>query len=408
MPIEIRQRTEAELDEFRLAADNTFGEWPKLDPESTREWLSRHEMDRDFAAFENGRIVGTAGAYSVRMTVPGGGSVPAAAITDIAVLPTHNRRGIGTMLVRDQLERIRDRGETAATLWASESIIYGRWGYGMAMQSDAVSIDTRHSRFQKQVRAGGAVRMVNVDEAMRLFPEIWKRAMPRWPGFLTRKPEFFNRSLRHSNPEATSGESGQFLAVYEESGSSDGYVMYRFMPGSGDDEHKLKIGELVPTTDAAHAALWRYCFDIDLTWNVSCNVIPVDDPLWWMLADPRRLKRTRYDAIWLRIVDVPAALTAREYASAGRLVIEVVDEFCPWAGGRFELDADETGAACKATRQAPDVVMGASELATGYLGGGNFRAMGRAARVEERSDGAIKRADAMFAAERAPWCPFEF
>ena len=105
------------------------------DPESTREWLSRHEMDRDIAAFENGQMVGTSGAYSSRITVPGGDSIPVAAVTDVAVLPTHNRRGIGTMLMRDQLERIRDRGEIGAALWASESIIYGRWGYGMAVQT---------------------------------------------------------------------------------------------------------------------------------------------------------------------------------------------------------------------------------------------------------------------------------
>ena len=170
------------------------------------------------------------------------------------------------------------------------------------------------------------------------FPGVWERATSMWPGFMTRKPEFLYRTLRFPNPEPSPGESSLFLAVYEESGSIDGYVMYRFLRGT--DESSLKIIELIPTTDKAHAALWRYCFDVDLIWRVSYDLTPIDDPLWWMLADPRRLKRTRYDAIWLRIVDVPAALSARKYASAGKLVIEVVDEFCPWAGGSFELDAD--------------------------------------------------------------------
>ena len=406
MPIEIRQRTESELETFRITSEIAFGESVRLDPESTREWLSRHEMDRDFAAFENGQMVGTAGAYSARMTVPGGGSIPVAAITDVTVLPTHNRRGIGTMLTRDQLQRVRDRGETGAALWASESIIYGRWGYGMAMQTDAVSIDTRHSRFQNQVSTGGNMRIVDVDEAARTFPGVWERATSRWPGFMTRKPEFLYRTLRSPNPEPSPGESSLFMAVYEESGSIDGYVMYRFLRGT--DESSLKIIELIPTADKAHAALWRYCFDVDLIWRVSYDLTPIDDPLWWMLADPRRLKRTRYDAIWLRIVDVPAALSARKYASAGKLVIEVVDEFCPWAGGSFELDATETGASCMPTRNEPDLVMSAADLSAGYLGGGNFGAMARAARVEERTYGALKRADAMFAAERAPWCPWDF
>ena len=151
MPIEIRQRTEEELDVYRITSEIAFGDEARLDPESTTEWLSRHEMDRDVAAFEDGQMVGTAGAYSSRITVPGGDSIPVAAVTDVTVLPTHNRRGIGTMLMRDQLERIRDRGETGAALWSSESIIYGRWGYGMAVQHDAVRIDTRHSRFEHQV-----------------------------------------------------------------------------------------------------------------------------------------------------------------------------------------------------------------------------------------------------------------
>ena len=406
MPIEIRQRTEADLDTFRITSDLAFGESPGLNAESTREWLSRHEMDRDFAAFENGRMVGTAGAYSTRMTVPGGGSIPVAAVADVTVLPTHNRRGIGTMLTRDQLERVRDRGEIGAALWASESIIYGRWGYGMAMQTDAVSIDTRHSRFQNQVTTGGNMRIVNVDEAARIFPSVWERATSRWPGFMTRKPEFLYRTLRFPNPEPSPGESCLFQAVYEESGSIDGYVMYRILPGS--DDRRLKIIELIPTTNAAHAALWRFCFDVDLIWRVSCDLTPVDDPLWWMLEDPRRLKRTRYDAIWLRIVDVPTALSVRKYASAGKLIIAVVDEFCSWAGGRFELDATEAGATCKPTRQEPDVVMSAADLSAGYLGGGNFGGMARAGRVEERTYGALRRADGIFASERAPWCPWDF
>ena len=406
MPIEIRQRTEAELDVYRITSEIAFGDEPRLDPESTREWLSRHEMDRDIAAFENGQMVGTSGAYSSRITVPGGDSIPVAAVTDVAVLPTHNRRGIGTKLMRDQLERIRDRGETGAALWSSESIIYGRWGYGMAVQHDAVTIDTRHSRFEHQVTPRGKMRMVNIDEGRRIFPGVWERATPRWPGFMARKPEFLYRTLRSPNPEAGPADGTLYQTVYEQAGSVDGYVMYRVLPGG--DERRIKVHELVPTTDEAHAALWRFCFDVDLIWQVSYDLAPVDDPLWWMLADPRRLKRTRYDAIWLRIVDVPAALSARRYAFDGKLVIEVVDEFCPWAGGRFEIDASESGATCRKTLAEPDLVMSASDLATCYLGGGNFSAMARANRIEERTGGALKRASAMFASERAPWSPWDF
>ncbi len=416
MTFEIRQRTAEEIEAYRRVSEIAFGETPSTDPASLASYEARHEIDREFGAYEGKRIVGAAGAYSVQMTVPGGGSIPTAAVTDITVLPTHRRLGIATALVRDQLERVRDRGETAAALWASESIIYGRWGYGMAIQHEMAAIDTRHTRFAYQPQASGRIRFVDADEAMSIFPGIWERARPQWPGFMTRKTSFWERNIRDIDHSKTTGEGGPFFAVYAESGSDDGFVMYRTRYGVADDTghdeqddgRTVAVEQLLPTTAAAHAALWRYCFDIDLFWRASFEMMPVDDPLWWMLEDPRRLKRIPYDAIWLRLVDVPAALSNRRYASTGRLVIEVDDEFCPWAGGRFELDSSEDGAGCKPTRKAPDLSMSAADLAAAYLGGTRFTPMARAARVEERSGGSLQRADAMFAADRAPWCPMGF
>ena len=269
MPIEIRQRTEEELDAYRITSDNSVWRMKRrLDPESTREWLSRHEMDRDVAAFEDGQMVGTSGAYSVphnrarrrlRFRSP--------PMTDVTVLPTHNRRGIGTMLMRDQLgTHSGTAGRRGLLFWSSESIIYGRWGYGMAVQHDAVSIDTRHSRFEHQVTPRGNMRMVDIDEGRRIFPgrvETCDAQMARFYGSKAGVPlpdaprpksrSWPRRRLLCSKPSTS------------KAGSADGYVMYRVLPES--KERRMKVLELVPTTDEAHAALWRFCFDMDLIWQ---------------------------------------------------------------------------------------------------------------------------------------------
>jgi predicted acetyltransferase len=148
--------------------------------------------------------------------------------------------------------------------------------------------------------------------------------------------------------------------------------------------------------------------NIDLTGKIAFGKMAFDDPLWWMLADPRRLKRTAYDAIWLRLLDVPAALSARRYALPGELTVEVEDEFCPWAAGRFTLAASPDGAECKATRKKPDMTVPSASLAACYLGGARFSSLAMAGRAEENKPGALARADAMFAAERAPWCPMDY
>ena len=413
MPFEIRLRTEEEVEPYRLAADTAFGEMPSSNPASLQGYKDRHETDRDFAAFDGNLIVGTAGAYSTRMTVPGGATIPTAAVTDVTVQPTHRRRGIGAMMMREQLQQVRERGEPAAALWASESIIYGRWGYGPAMQHHAVSIDTRHSRFDNQRAASGNVRFVDVEQALEIFPTVWDRAMSTWPGFMTRKAALWEREIRGIDQMkrpgmSRPGDDTPFFILYEEDGSPGGYAFYRTAYPSDPERRGIAIKEFVAVTEAAHAALWRFCFDIDLVWQVSCQSVPVDDQLWWMLADPRRLNRTPNDAIWLRIVDPPAALSARRYALPGKLVIEIVDQFCPWAGGRFELDSDEDGAVCRPTSQQPDLAMGPAEIAAAYLGGARFTDMARAARIEERSQGALKKADIMFSTQKAPWCPLEF
>ena len=168
------------------------------------------------------------------------------------------------------------------------------------------------------------------------------------------------------------------------------------------------VKELVAATDEAAGALWRYCFDLDLMTDVEAPARPVDDPLPWMLADPRRLERSVRDAIWLRLVDVVAAMKARSYSCAGKLVIEVSDSVCPWNEGRVEIDAGGEGSGCRRTQASPDLVLSVGDLASAYLGAASFATLAHAGRVDERTTGSLRLADEMFATGVAPWNPWTF
>ena len=198
----------------------------------------------------------------------------------------------------------------------------------------------------------------------------------------------------------TSGYTRRMHAVYERDGRPDGYLIYRMNIG----EERLRVYELMAATDEAHAALWQFCFGVDLMTSTEASNRPVDDPLLWMLANPRLLRRSPTEYPWLRLVDVAAALTGRSYASEGRLRFDVRDPLCPWNEGRLELEAGSDGARCRSTEGSPDLVLSAADLAAVYLGAVRFRTLAQAARVQEETPGAISRADAMFVTQHQPWC----
>ena len=222
------------------------------------------------------------------------------------------------------------------------------------------------------------------------------------------RPAVFQRAMHHWQRDSRApehrqgGQGGLFYAAYEVGGRVDGYATYRT---SGTT---LTVNELMATTVEANAALWRFCFEIDLMTVTEAIRRPVDDPMPWMLADTRRLQRITRDGVWVRIIDVAAALQLRRYLLNDRLVIDVRDDFCPWNQRRFELESSPDGASCCATESSPDFAIGVSALASAYMGAVSFSTLAMAGLVEERSPGALLRADRMFAAERQPWTPHNF
>lgn len=366
------------------------------------------EFDRTLAFFEGPEMVATAGIFSYEMTVPGG-TLPCGGVTRVSVLATHRRRGLLTAMMRRQLEDMHERGEPLAALYASEAPIYGRFGYGLATYQAAVEIERSHSAFAKRVTGSGRLSMVDVPTAVGAFTRIWEQARRNQPGMLGLDERWMRNQLADLEL-MREGASPHYRVLHQTGEKPTGFAIYRIKmdwDASGPNG-TLRLGMLIASTAEAYAALWRHVLDVDLMARVSAEMRPVDEPLRFLLADSRQPKTRIEDGIWLRLVDVAAALTGRRYSVDGRLALRVHDAFCPWNDGQVELSGAPAGADCKPNGGTPDLALDAADLAAVYLGGNRFRVLFEAGRVEELRPGAIARADAMFATDRAPWCPSHF
>jgi predicted acetyltransferase len=350
-------------------------------------------------ATDGGAIVAGAGAFEFELTIPGG-PVPTAGVTVVGVLPTHRRRGIVRELMSAQLKDAHTRGEPIAALWASEGGFYGRFGYGLASVCADMEIPKAHTAFNRAVDWPGTARLVTVDEALELFPRVYDRVAPTTPGMISRTEEWW-RARRLADSEWRRAGGGELaFAVLEEADGLEAYACYRlnFSYADGVPTGVTHVVEAMGTNPAATAAVWRYLLDIDWMAKIEAELLPVDHPLHLLLLEQNRMRFRVGDGLWIRPVDVGAALAARAYAGECDLVLEVSDAFCPWNDGRYALDGSKTTA-------GSDLRLSVDALGCVYLGGFTFTDLLRAGRVEEVKDGAVARADALFRTDRKPWCP---
>ncbi|MDP9329744.1 MAG: GNAT family N-acetyltransferase [Actinomycetota bacterium] len=406
MDLEFRTITNGELDAFVRTVETAFS--GSVTPEDLERVRKLAELDRYHAAFEDGRIVGGAAAISFRMTVPGGSSIPTAGVTAVGVSPTHRRRGITTELMRVQLEDVRRRGEPLAALFASEGSIYGRFGYGVASLDTSLEIDTDRSAFVRGYRPSGRVVLMDEATARPIEKRIYDALVPTRPGMLSVDDTWFEARLMGFGEDK---DTTWFHAAHEtDAGEPDAYAIYKVKQEWPDHMPKLEltVRELEALTPQANADIWRYLCDVDLVRVIKADARPADEPLLWRVAEPRRLRAQIIDGLYVRLVDVPRALEARRYSSDGRVLMEVEDPFCPWNEGRYELAVRDGAGTCVPTEKSPGVGCTASDLGAVYLGGSTWRELHRAGRVTELTEGALARADAMFAWDPAPWCSFGF
>ena len=401
--LEIRAATEEEWPSFVRTTNTAFGSLPG-DDDVTPERRT-FELDRSVVTIADGQVVGTAGAFTFDMTLPGLTTAPTAGVTWVSVLPTHRRRGVLTGMMRHQLDEIRDRGEPLAILLASESVIYGRFGYGLATVQAEYELPRPYRHLARRHEPAGRVVLIDLDEAKKQLPPIFETVRRQQPGDVSRPEGWWANFFRNSKP----GESGgaRFYVIYEGAGGEvEGYAYYRVGRSSGGFGTSASMVQgLGATTHDAYVSLWSYVTDIDLTDRTTTTARSVDEPIRHLLADPRRLRATSVqDFLWCRLVDLPAALAARRYLTTDAFVIEVDDPFCPWNAGRWQVEGGPDGATCVKTDASPDLRVGANDLGAVYLGGTRLATLARAGRVEATDHAMLRRADAFFQGEITPVC----
>jgi predicted acetyltransferase len=403
--ITIRSIEPDELEAFLQVVERAFhGRWVPEDAEADRIIA---EPDRWFVAVDGDEIVGTAGACTTELTVPGG-ALPAPGVTAVGVLPSHRRRGINTRLMGAILDQAAERGEPLVYLWASETAIYGRFGYGMASFCTEIEMSADRSSFVPGVRIGGRVRVLPRDRALPLMRSVYDEVAPTRPGMIAVDDRWWKALWRERKRDE---DEPRFFAFHEDDdGTIDGYAVYTVKHEwiHSVPANELRVRDLIATTPGATAALWRFLFDVDLVATVKAEDRPVDDELLWLVAEPRRLNARVIDGLWLRVLDVERSLGERRYAGDGQIVLEIDDAFRPATSGRYELVVDGDRASCGRTDDEPDLSCSVAALGAAYLGGSSFRQLARAGQVHERNAQALSRADAMFAWDPSPWFAFVY
>lgn len=398
MTIEIRPPAEDELRAAMDAAETAFGgDVTDEDWERERKILP---SSRALAAYDGERPVGLAAAYAFDLSIPGG-ALPCAGVTWVGVLPSHRRRGILRDFMRRQLDDVRSWGEPIAALWASESSIYGRFGYGLAGPGLQLKSDNRRFALRRDPGTEISVRMIDSDEALRVFPVIYDRFRAGRAGVLSRSETWW-KDLRLADPESwRRGASKRYYALFERAGEPEGYASYR-MKGEWEEgfpNGEVRVVEAFGLTPDAELAIWRFLHALDLTVTVDARLFDPGSRLILNVRDPRALGLRFNDALWLRLVDLEASLRARSYKPGPSLVLEVTDELCPWNAGRYRV-GDDAGR----TEDTADLALDTADLAAAYLGAFDFNRLVHSGRAEERRESAAEDATLLFRTDLPPYC----
>ena len=401
MSVEIRRCADfGELERAVLVIGQYFG------AEAGGELVTRFGLllppERMHAAFDGDVVVGGAGAFEFTLSVPGG-ELPCAGTSVVGVAPTHRRRGVMRALMRAHLDDAHERGDPLAALWASEETIYGRFGWGPAAFAGEVAVPREHAAFGAPRERVGATRLVEPEEALDVVPPLWDELARVRPGVFSRSREWWEHRVLIDPPERRHGAGPKRIVVLDLDDAVAGYAIYRHRMEwtSGLPSGQIVVAEAVAVAPDASAELWRFLLEIDWASTITASLLPPDHPLVFLLAEPRRMRYRMGDGLWVRLVDVGAALSGRTYPDGRELVLDVRDAFCPWNEGRWRLAGGTAGR----TDAAADLALDVSSLGAAYLGGIAFTQLAQGRSIEELTPGALERADAIFRNALHPWCP---
>ena len=354
---------------------------------------------RVFGAYSEGRLAGTTMSMPLPMTVPGGAVLPSAAVTRVGVRADHTRRGALTALMHEQLAAFAAAGEPLASLRASEYPIYGRYGYGVATRGRWLQIDPRRAAFHPGVSPAGEVRLLDRADMLTVLPRLYRRLGAGRPGALHRAHWWWRLAIERPGDDEVVA-----AAVHAGPDGDDGFAIYRPVKNTTPDDPwgtKLEVDDLHAASIEATAALWRFLLRVDMINEVSAWLRPLDEPLPLLLADPRAARTTEVsDEAWLRLVDVPRALSGRSWAGSDAVVLAVRDGQLPANTGHYLITPDGASRTdAPAQLECSAAVLGRLYLgdvapstlaATGWLG------------VPDRA--VLPAADALFATGVVPWC----
>ena len=347
-------------------------------PEQLERAKRRHRLERSMTARDGDTLVATFGSFPFETTVPGG-QLPTSGVTGVAILPTHRRRGIIRRLMVEHFADCLERGEPLATLWASEAAIYGRFGYGLAARHHDLKLTVRPGMFVGAPASGHEFRLAERDEALRIFPGLFDVERQRRPGMFTRDGSWWE-GLLSDPPDRREGWSAHRRLVASVDGVDVGYAIFR---AKWNDEGRqiVRLSEAFGADDTSERAVWQFLTEIDLVDEVVNWNDPIDRPFDWWLSDPRLAARKVSDALYLRLVDVRAALQERSYQRDGTVTLAVADPVCTWNEKTYRLMVSAGRGLCDVVDDDPDVSVDVAALASAYLGDRSPFELARVGRV---------------------------
>ncbi|MDP9886151.1 putative acetyltransferase [Sinomonas atrocyanea] len=379
-----------------------------------RELTGAYETEPAAApALDSAGPVATFATFRKTLNVGHGVLVPAHMVTAVTVRTDHRRRGLLRRLMSEDLARAKADGVPVAALTASEASIYRRFGYGVATHERSVSVETG-PRFRLPAPVRGRVVAAEPAAMLDLAPEIFARAHRAIPGSLGRQERYRLRAAGQWDDETGGPDRAVRVAVHlDEQGIPDGYAAYAFR-GWETEPPTMALRDLVAATPEAYLGLWDFLGSLDLIERVEWEDAPVDDPLVWALEDPRVVRTGSVrDMLWLRILDVEAALSARKTAHDGELVLRVHDPL-GFTDGRYRLSSSAgTARVSRVGADDPgqdDLIMDIAELSSVYVGGVSPVTLAEAGRIRVgagRPDAAAELAR-MLAVERPAHCLTHF
>ncbi|MEV6395659.1 GNAT family N-acetyltransferase [Streptomyces sp. NPDC051907] len=414
MSVDTRIVSEVEFPAWLRALNTGFLRTPVVGDDEVASRLAHTDMSRVRGAFEQGRCVATFRSFEQRLTAVGGASIPASAVSNVTVSPTHRRRGLLSRLMAADLGEAKERGDVVSTLIAAEYPIYGRYGFGPAAWMTEWSVDVPRAGLDPRWAGpwdGGRIDLADGDEIRKFGPELHARLAARQHGVVSRDERWWQINTGQAQDPGHPWTEPYYALYRSATGEVDGMIVYHADEKWGDAKQPLNtatVRDLIALTPAAERALWHFVCSVDWITTVKSGYRAPDDLLPLLLPDPRAAHvRTQADFLWVRILDVVRALEARSYTVSATLTLELHDA-AGLADGRFRLDASPDGAVCAPSAASPDLVLDVRELGTLYLGDESAQRLAALGRVAEETPGAAAVADAVFRTARRAWCPDVF